>query len=145
MKIWRKDFTKNIKDDKKQEEFTDISTASTPKQEPKKNKMEEIYSTKDKQIKYKRLTPLEAEEAAKRREEAKEKLASGEAEIALANNEENEQIVELTSEFEEGTVIAEDIIELAQLNTKRNFEIEDINEIDIPIDAKQAIKNTNVR
>lgn len=140
MKIWRKDFTKNIKDDKKQEEFTDISTASTPKQEPKKNKMEEIYSTKDKQIKYKRLTPLEAEEAAKRREEAKEKLASGEAEIALANNEENEQIVELTSEFEEGTVIAEDIIELAQLNTKRNFEIEDINEIDIPIDAKQAIK-----
>ena len=31
--------------------------------------MEEIYSTKDKQVKYKRMTPLEAEEAAKRREE----------------------------------------------------------------------------
>ncbi len=141
MKIWRKDFTKNIKDDKKQEEFTDISTASTPKTEPKKDKMEEIYSTKDKQIKYKRLTPLEAEEAAKRREEAKEKLASGEAEIALTDDKENETIVELTSEFEEGTVIAEDIIEdIEPFKTKRNVELEDIDEIDIPIDPTQAIK-----
>lgn len=142
MKIWRKDFTKNLKDDKKaKEEFTDISTASTPKQEQKKDKMEEIYSTKDKQIKYKRLTPLEAEEAAKRREEAKEKLDSGEAELVLNDNKENEPIVELTSEFEEGTVIAEDIIEdVEHFDTKRRIELEDINEIDIPIDPTQTLK-----
>lgn len=142
MKIWRKDFTKNLKDDKKpKEEFTDISTASTPKQDTKKDKMEEIYSTKDKQIKYKRLTPLEAEEAAKRREEVKEKLASGEAEIAPTDDTQSETIVELTSEYEEGTVIAEDIIEdVDHFKPKRSNHIEDFDEIDIPIDPKQAIK-----
>lgn len=142
MKIWRMDFTKNLKDDKKQkEEFTDISTASTPKQDTKKDKMEEIYSTKDKQVKYKRLTPLEAEEAAKRREEVKEKLASGEAEISPTDTTQNETIVELTSEYEEGTVIAEDIIEdVEHFKPKRSTHIEDLDEIDIPIDPKQAIK-----
>ncbi len=138
MKIWRKDSTRPIKEDKpkKDEEFTDISVASTPKEEPKKDKMEEIYSTKDKQIKYKRLTPLEAEQAAKLRE----KLASGEAELAPQEIAE-EKIVELTSEFEEGTVIAEDIIEdVSELQGKHSVELQDIDEIDIPIDPTTAIK-----
>ena len=139
MKIWRKDSTRPIKEDKvqKDEGFTDISAASTPKEEPKKDKMEEIYSTKDKQIKYKRLTPLEAEQAAKLRE----KLASGEAELAPQDTAEEEKIVELTSEFEEGTVIAEDIIEdVDHLHGKHSVEIQDIDEIDIPIDPTSALK-----
>ncbi len=139
MKIWRKDSTRPIKEDKiqKDEEFTDISVASTPKEESKKDKMEEIYSTKDKQIKYKRLTPLEAEQAAKLRE----KLASGEAELAPQDTAEEEKIVELTSEFEEGTVIAEDIIEdIDQLHGKHSVEVQDIDEIDIPIDPTSAVK-----
>ncbi|MBQ7134575.1 MAG: hypothetical protein IJO20_08815 [Ruminococcus sp.] len=139
MKIWRKENTRPIKEDKtqKDEEFTDISAASTPKEEPKKDKMEEIYSTKDKQIKYKRLTPLEAEQAAKLRE----KLALGEAELAPQDTAEEEKIVELTSEFEEGTVIAEDIIEdVDNLHSKHPVEIQDIDEIDIPIDPTSAVK-----
>ena len=146
MKIWRMGNTKPIKDEpkKKNDEFTDINKASTPKADKyPKDKMEEIYSTKDKQIKYKRLTPLEAEEAAKRREEAKEKLASGEAEISLNAPQEEEKIVELTSEYEEGTVIAEDIIEdVEQFKAKkeRNVKLQDIDEIDINIDPRDAIK-----
>lgn len=139
MKIWRKDSTKPIKNNKpSDEEFTDIATkASTPKKEEPK-KMEEIYSTKDKQVKYKRQTPLEAEEAAKRAQQAKEKLASGKAEIALDTPVEEEKIVELTSEFEEGTVIAEDIIDVGDF--KKHVEIQDINEIDIDLDPTAAIK-----
>lgn len=145
MKIWRKDSTRPIKEDKKAKspELTDISKASTPqKKESNSSKMEEIYSTKDKQVKYKRLTPLEAEEAAKRREEAKEKLASGEAEIAPAQDVETSPIVELTYEPEEGTVIAEDIIEDFEPipTNKRKVELQDIGEIDIDIDPADSLK-----
>ncbi len=117
MKNWRKEFTNSLKEltkpnkDKK-EEFTDIAQASTPKAaEPKKDKMEEIYSTKDKQVKYKRLTPLEAEAAAKKTQSTKEKLIQGKAEIALSTPETDASIVELTSEYAEGTVVSEEIIE----------------------------------
>lgn len=144
MKIWRKDFTLRIKDDKKVKapELTDISNASTPQSNKKQSsKMEEIYSTKDKQVKYKRLTPLEAEEAAKRREEVKEKLTSGEAEIAPAENEKDAPIVELRYEPEDGTVIAEDIVEnFEPLPKKRKIELEDISEIDIDIDPMTSLK-----
>lgn len=143
MRIWRKDSTRPIKDDKKssKEELTDINLSSTPKSLDKKDKMEEIYSTKDKQVKYKRQTPLEAEEAAKRAKEAKEKLASGEAEITLETPAVPDKIVELTSDYEEGTVIADDIIEnVAQFSTTRNVHIQDIDEIDIDIDPTTALK-----
>ncbi|MBR2715415.1 MAG: hypothetical protein IKB73_04320 [Ruminococcus sp.] len=144
MKIWRKESTKPIKDEKKEEaveeEFTDISQASTPKPNSNKSdKMEEIYSTKDKQVKYKRLTPLEAEEAAKRTRSAKEKLASGKAEIALDTPEIDSAVVELTSEFEEGTVIADDIVEDAT-PLARYVSIEDIDDIDIDLGPLAAIK-----
>ena len=145
MKIWRKDFTLRInKDDKKVKtpELTDISKASTPqKNKQQGSKMEEIYSTKDKQVKYKRMTPLEAEEAAKRREEVKEKLASGEAEIAPVKDEKEAPIVELRYEPEEGTVIAEDIIEdFEPIPKKRKIAFEDISEIDIDIDPMTSLK-----
>lgn len=139
MKIWRKDSTKPIKDNKA-EEFTDIMETSTPK-ENKKDKMEEIYSTKDKHVKYKRLTPLEAEAQAKRMESNKQKLTSGKAEIKLSDKQTDEKIVELVSEHEEGTVIAEDIIEnVEQLSSGRNVTIQDIDNIDIDIDPNVALK-----
>lgn len=139
MKIWRKDSTKPIKDTQA-EEFTDIMETSTPK-ENKKDKMEEIYSTKDKHVKYKRLTPLEAEAQAKRMESNKQIITSGKAEIKLNTKQVDEKIVELVSEHEEGTVIAEDIIENAeQLSSGRNVTIQDIDDIDIDIDPKDAIK-----
>ncbi len=144
MKIWRRENTKVLKNLKKEkpEEFTDISLSSTPKkQETKKDKMEEIYSTKDKQVKYKRQTPLEAEEAAKRAQEAKEKLQHGEAEIALNTPQQSEEIVELTSDYEEGTVIADDIIEdVKEFSKDRSVHVQDINEIDVDIDASDTLK-----
>ncbi len=144
MRIWRKDSTKPIKDDSAntQEDLTDISQASTPKNaNNKKDKMEEIYSTKDKQVKYKRQTPLEAEEAAKRAKVAKEKLASGKAEIALESPAVPDKIVELTSDYEEGTVIATDIIEeVEDFSNTRTVHIQDIDEIDIDIDPSTALK-----
>lgn len=141
MKIWRKDSTKPIKETQT-DEFTDIMETSTPKEpDNKKDKMEEIYSTKDKHVKYKRLTPLEAEEQAKRMETVKQKLTSGKAEIALNTQQTEQKIVELISEHEEGTVIAEDIIENAeQLSSGRNVTIQDIDDIDIDIDPATAIK-----
>lgn len=141
MKIWRKESTKPIKAEDKQEEFTDISQASTKVSDNKNEKMEEIYSTKDKQIKYKRLTPLEAEAELKRKQSAKEKLASGKAEITLNTPKVQEKIVELTSDFEEGTVIAEDIIEnVEQFKSERSVHLQDIDDIDIDIDPNSAIK-----
>lgn len=141
MKIWRKDSTKPIKSEDKQEEFTDISQASTKVSDNKNEKMEEIYSTKDKQIKYKRLTPLEAEAEFKRKQSAKEKLASGKAEITLNTPKIQEKIVELTSEPEEGTVIADDIIEnVEQFKPARKVHLQDIDDIDIDIDPSSTIK-----
>ena len=145
MKIWRRENTKvlkNLKNEKSNEKFTDISLSSTPKnQDNKKDKMEEIYSTKDKQVKYKRQTPLEAEEAAKRAQEAKEKLQQGEAEITLNTPATSEEIVELTSDYEEGTVIADDIIEeVKEFSKDRSVSLQDINEIDVDIDASDTLK-----
>lgn len=143
MKIWRKDSTKplNAEPVEKSEELTDISQASTPKTTDKKDKMEEIYSTKDKQVKYKRLTPLEAEEAAKRTKSAKEKLFSGEAEISLETPLVPDKIVELTSDYEEGTTIAEDIIEeVDDFSSTRTIHLQDIDEIDIDLDSSTALK-----
>lgn len=144
MKIWRKQSTKPIKEAQTEieEELTDISQSSTPeKKEVKKDKMEEIYSTKDKQVKYKRQTPLEAEEAAKRTKQAKAVLTSGKAEITLNTPVQEDSFVELTSDYEEGTVIAEDIIEdVDQFSTPHSVHIQDIEEIDIDLDASSTVK-----
>lgn len=144
MKMWRRENTKSLKNSKEEtsEEFTDISQASTPlNSDSKKDKMEEIYSTKDKQVKYKRQTPLEAEAAAKRAQQAKEKLVSGKAEISLKTPEQEDHFVELTSDYEEGTVIADDIIEeVEQFTSKRDVHIQDIDEIDIDLEASATVK-----
>lgn len=145
MKIWRKDSTKPVKlteTPAAEEELTDISKASTPKKtETKKDKMEEIYSTKDKQVKYKRQTPLEAEAEAKRAQYIKERLLSGKAEIALDTPKTADNIVELTSDYEEGTVIAPDIIEdVAGFPATRNITLHDVDSIDIDIDPAVSLK-----
>lgn len=144
MKIWRRENTKILKNlkNEKAEEFTDISLSSTPRNnDNKKDKMEEIYSTKEKQVKYKRQTPLEAEEAAIRAQQTKEKLQHGEAEIELDAPENADKIVELTSDYEEGTVIADDIIEdVKEFSKERSVHLEDINEIDVDIDGTDALK-----
>ena len=144
MKIWRRDSSKQTKPNKaqEQEQLTDISTASTPSdKDSKKDKMEEIYSTKDKQVKYKRQTPLEAEEAEKRALKAKVELASGKAEIELETPKNDKEFVELTSDYEEGTVIADDIIEdVAELSPKKERVVQDIDDIDIDIDPKETVK-----
>lgn len=144
MKIWRRDNTKQAKSNKQNEEdqMTDISQASTPSdKDSKKDKMEEIYSTKDKQVKYKRQTPLEAEEAEKRALKAKEELASGKAEIELETPKNDKEFIELTSDYEEGTVIAEDIIEdIEELSPRKERTVQDIDEIDIDIDPKDTVK-----
>lgn len=144
MKIWRRENTKPIKNLKseKENELIDISASSTPKNKDQKSeKMEEIYSTKDKQVKYKRQTPLEAEEAAKRAQQAKEKLLHDEAEIALNTTDNAQEIVELTSDFEEGTIIADDIIEeVKEFSKERDVHLQDVNEIDVDIDATDSLK-----
>lgn len=142
MKIFRKDQTKPIKDEsqKAQEELTDISIPSAPLN-TQKEKMEEIYSTKDKHVKYKRQTPLEAEREQLKAQQAKEKLIQGKAEIALEDNKEQEQIVELAPEFDESAVIAEDIIEDVEgLNKGTRHKIHDIDSIDIELNPADAIK-----
>ncbi len=144
MKIWRKEHTKPVKEEKAkdEEELTDISQSSTQAPpENKKDKMEEIYSTKDKQVKYKRMTPLEAEEAAKRAQKAKDQLTSGKAEITLKTPIDEQKDVELTSDYEEGTVIADDIIEdVDGLKPPRKVNVQDIDEIDIDIDPAATVK-----
>lgn len=139
MKIFKKDSTKPVKQNPTEDSVTDIS-ASTPKTTQPKEKMEEIYSTKDKHVKYKRQTPLEAEAEAKRTKEAKEKLASGKAEIALPE-EEQKQLVELSPEFDESATIAEDIIEHVDGFSKSDHHtLHDIDSIDINLDPITAIK-----
>ena len=149
MKNWRKEFTNSLKEltkpnREKKEEFTDITQASTPINKPKSDKMEEIYSTRDKQVKYKRLTPLEAEAAAKKTKSAKEKLIQGEAEIALSSPEDNKNIVELTYEHEEGTVVSDEIIEdveeIVSPKSNHNVNLEDVDKIDIDLSHNTLLK-----
>lgn len=156
MKIRRKDGAKPKKDDTKRidksdisqadavnEDYTDINESSAPSDNnnPKTHKIEEIYSTHDKQVKYKRLTPIEAEQAAKRMQIAKQKLTSGKGEISLEKPTDQQQNVQLVSEYEEGTVISDDIIaDIDELSSPDKVQIIDVDGIDIDLDSSAALK-----
>ena len=131
-----------VKDSRADEEYTDINEVAENSSDhnfDKKHKMEEIYSTKDKHIKYKRLTPIEAEQAAKRRQKSKEELIAGKAEIDLYN--EDHTLVTLEAEIEDGTIVSDEIIEnLNPVSNIHNIYIQDIDGIDIDLDANEALR-----
>ena len=61
-----------------EDEMTDINKAAyDSSSQSLDNKMEEIYSTKDKQVKFRRHQPLEEEAAARRKEVTKDELIRG--------------------------------------------------------------------
>ena len=94
-----------------EEEFTDINEAvNDSSSQPQNSKMEEIYSTKDKQVKFRRHQPLEEEAAAKRKEAAKDDLIRGKLEFSSAG-EENAPEVKLEAELDPNAVVADEIIE----------------------------------
>ena len=124
-----------------EEELTDISEAaydSSPK--PNDNKMEEIYSTRDKHVKIKRQMPLEAEAANKRMEVAKDELKKGKLEFSSAE-EENAPEVKLEAELDPNAVISDEIIEdVVDVKKLHNIYVQDIDEIDISLDPMENLK-----
>ena len=128
-----------------EEEMTDISEvaeeeAISSASSDKPSKMEEIFSTKEKQVKYKNLTPIEAEQAQKRREEAKRELIDGKMEFAPEEEEELPEI-ELKAEISEDTVVSDDIIEEVRgLKNLRGIYVQDIDDIDISLDPEENIR-----
>lgn len=101
--------------DKDKVEYTDISSMSENVKEDsskgdKKQKMEEIYSTKDKHIRYKNQMPLEVEARTKKQVATKEGLKKGEVEIKLEDTGEIDD-VEIKTILEEGTIVSKEIIE----------------------------------
>lgn len=133
-----------IEETEETEELTDIneqSKISSTEDSKKSGKMEEIYSTKDKHIKYKKQTPIEAEEEQKRKAEAKEKLVKGKAEISFESEKPVEDDVELEAELEEGTVVSDEIIgDLSEGGKIRGIYVQDIDDIDISLDSSDALK-----
>lgn len=129
----------NVSDD-----LTDINiqaSVSSSKDSSKKQKMEEIYSTKDKKIRYKKQTPIEAEEAQKRKDATKEKLVSGNVEISFENASVPAMEVELEAELEEGTVVSDEIIEeLSDGGRIRGIYVQDIDDIDISLGPDDSLK-----
>jgi len=102
--------------------------------------MEEIYSTRDKHVKYKRLTPIEAEAAAKRQAATKHELIAGKLEFSSAA-EPVAPDVELKAEQDPHAVIAEDIIEdIHDVRSLRGIYVRDIDEIDISLDPMDNLR-----
>ena len=137
MSIFRKDKPENIKKSDQQtaepEEFTDISAAEA-QADDSDGGMEEIYSTTAKKIKYKRLTPIEAEAAAKRQAATKEELIKGKLEFK-SDTPPSAPEVELKSEPDPEAVIADEIIEdIGEVRALRGIYVQDIDEIDISLD-----------
>lgn len=101
--------SKKVNDEDKE---TDISSFSEERETPQKGekKMEEIYSTKDKHIRYKSEMPLEAEAIRITQEKRKEGLKNGDVEIKLEDTGEIDDI-ELKAELDDDVNISEEIIE----------------------------------
>ena len=123
-------------------EFTDISEISaafsSSEKAEKPAKMEEIYSTAAKRVRLKNTTPIEAEAAMKRQKEVKENLAKGEMEFTLEEAEVPE--VTLEAELEEGTVVADEIIEDVRVKHLGRLYVQDIEGIDISLDPADSLK-----
>lgn len=148
MNLFRKDGPKKpdeieqatVEEVEEVEELTDINEIADVSSSPKKPKMEEIYSTKDKHVKYKRMTPIEAEEAAKRMQLTKEELVNGKVELDVDEHEPAPE-VELEPELDESTTIADEVIEdVADVRTLRHIYVQDIDDIDISLDPSRSVR-----
>ncbi|MBQ3418417.1 MAG: hypothetical protein IJH32_11390 [Ruminococcus sp.] len=117
----------------------DSSESSAPSQKPEK--MEEIYSTKDKHVKYKNLAPIEEEAAQKRKEEAKQELIDGKMEFSLDEARPDFPEVSLEAELSPDTVVSEEIIEdVRDLKNLRGIYVQDIDDIDISLDPQESVR-----
>ena len=143
MSIFRKDKPDNgitqLNKPSQGEEYTDINAAAQ-QAEPADSGMEEIYSTRDKQVKYKRMTPIEAEAAAKRQAETKQELIRGELEFA-SDAAPAVPEVELKAELDDNTVVAEEIIEdVHGVHNLRGIYVQDVDDIDISLDPMESVR-----
>ena len=125
------------------EELTDISEAAEPEGEGAEGsadgEMEEIYSTRSKQVKYKRQTPIEAEADDKRRQANKEKLRKGKMEFSSDSDTAPE--VELTSEDDPDATVSDEIIEdISEIRSLRGVYVLDIDDIDISLDPMDSVR-----
>ena len=136
--------TANAADEAEQEEeYTDINAAVTESSSESQNEsdgMEEIYSTHDKRIKYKRLAPIEEEAALKRKAATKRELVRGKLEFSSDGGYIAPE-VELEAEIAPDAVVAEDIIEdVHEVKSLRSVYIQDIDEIDISLDPMENLR-----
>ncbi|MBR1534349.1 MAG: hypothetical protein IJ639_08290, partial [Ruminococcus sp.] len=136
--------TANATDEAEQEEeYTDINAAVTESSSESQNEsdgMEEIYSTHDKRIKYKRLAPIEEEAALKRKAATKRELVRGKLEFSSDGGYIAPE-VELEAEIAPDAVVAEDIIEdVHEVKSLRSVYIQDIDEIDISLDPMENLR-----
>lgn len=147
MSIFRKDRDKpetaavpNTAVESEAEEYTDINAAASDSSSQSLDTMEEIYSTKDKQVKFKRLTPLEAEAAARRKQVTKADLIRGKLEFSSSADEVRPEVA-LEAELDPNAIVAEDIIEdVADVKKLRNIYVQDIDEIDISLDPMDNLR-----
>lgn len=128
-------------EDLAEEEYTDINEAAyDSSSQSLDNKMEEIYSTKDKQVKFRRHQPLEEEAAARRKEVTKDELIRGKLEFSMPEKT-NAPEVKLEAELDPNATIAEDIIEdVVDVKKLRNIYVQDIEDIDVSLDPVDGAK-----
>ena len=106
-----KDPTRHIlwKNRKHNENEEPVKNETKEHPSPSEKKMEEIYSTKDKHIRFKTEMPLEVEAKREKQEKRKEELKSGNVEFKLQADEVVSN-VELKIESESGLNVANDVI-----------------------------------
>ena len=123
------------------DDYTDISeAASDSSSEPRNSKMEEIYSTRDKQVKFRRQQPLEEEAAAKRKEAAKDDLIRGKLEFNSEGDEDAPE-VKLEAELDPNAIVSDEIIEdVVDVKKLRNIYVQDIDDIDVSLDPMESVK-----
>lgn len=101
--------------------------------------MEEIYSTRNKKVKFRREQPLEAEAAAKRKEAAKDELKKGKLEFTVSEEEAPE--VKLEAELDPEAVVSGEVIEdIVDVKKLRNIYVQDIDNIDVSLDPMENLK-----
>ena len=131
---------KPVPEESAEEEFTDINEAVNDSSSQPQNKMEEIYSTKEKQVKFRRQQPLEEEAAAKRKEAAKDDLIRGKLEFNSAGEEDSPE-VKLEAELDPNAVVADEIIEdVVDVKKLRNIYVQDIDDIDVSLDPMESLR-----
>lgn len=128
-----------------EEALTDISDAAYDSTSQPGSKMEEIYSTRDKQVKFRRQQPLEAEAAAKRKEAAKDDLIRGKLEFS-SPGEEDVPEVKLEAELDPNAIVADEIIEdIVDVKKLRNIYVQDIDDIDVSLDPMENLQKYEQR